>query len=168
MASADLTAARLRQLLHYDQLTGVFTWLQRTSNRIKVGDVAGSIDSNRYRVIVIDGKHHGAHRLAWLYVNGVWPNGEIDHEDGCRDNNRWKNLRDGTKMFNLENQRGPHRDTTSGYLGVSWNTQRDKWKATIWDRSRGRQKHLGFFDDPKVAHEAYVAAKRLMHEGNTL
>ncbi len=48
MATHDLTAARLRELLHYDPATGVFTRKVRTSNRINIGDVAGTLRPDGY------------------------------------------------------------------------------------------------------------------------
>ena len=88
-----LTAARLRELLQYDPETGVFTRLVKTSNGIKVGDVAGTADARGYILIRVDGWLHLAHRLAWLHMTCEWPKGMIDHINGVRDDNRWSNLR---------------------------------------------------------------------------
>ncbi len=166
MASNDLTAARLRELLHYDPLTGIFTRLVRTSQNANVGDVAGSPDDAGYIRISVDGKRYRAHRLAWLYMKGEWPALHIDHEDTDTGNNRWLNLREATRSVNAQNQRRPHSDGASGYLGVTWEARRGRWSVRIWDGEHNR--HLGYFDDPKDGHAAYVAAKRQMHEGNTL
>lgn len=106
-----------------------------------------------------------AHRLAWLYVYGEWPNGDIDHIDGDRLNNRIANLRDVSRRVNLENQRRPKACNKSGFLGVK--TFRDqRFQARI--QVRGVQLHLGTFDTPHEAHAAYVAAKRNLHQGCTL
>ena len=88
-----LTAAQLRELLQYDPETGVVTRLVKSSNGIKVGDVAGTADARGYILIRVDGWLHLAHRLAWLHMTCEWPKGMIDHINGVRDDNRWSNLR---------------------------------------------------------------------------
>ena len=70
---AVITAERLRAILHYDPETGIWTWLIAASNNVKVGDVAGSKEKQGYWVIVIDYRRYKAHRLAWLYMTGEWP-----------------------------------------------------------------------------------------------
>jgi hypothetical protein len=72
-----LTVTRLREVLHYDPITGIFTWLVSLSNH--VGKVAGSLDGTGRVRIRVDGREYGAHRLAWLYMTGNWPVNEIDH-----------------------------------------------------------------------------------------
>jgi len=96
-----------------------------------------------------------------LYVNGVWPNNVVDHKNGDRSDNRWCNLRDCTQSVNIQNLKGPRRDNRSGYLGVSPNGKR--WNAMI--RVNKKRHYLGTFDTPSEAYEAYITAKRRMHEG---
>lgn len=165
MAASDLTAARLRELLAYDPLTGLFHWLVK-KGRMKPGDQAGSVKHHGYVGICIDGQHYMAHRLAWLYVHGEWPKGEIDHKFGQQTDNRICVLRDGSPQFNRENMRKPHRDSVSGYLGVSWSRDRKKWLARICHK--GKVTVIGAYKTPKGAHAAYVRAKRKIHMGNTL
>jgi hypothetical protein len=74
-----LTQERLKHLLHYNPDTGVFTWVQRASKSVRVGNSAGSKNKSGYIDIRIDKSLHKAHRLAWLYIYGVCPNGKIDH-----------------------------------------------------------------------------------------
>jgi hypothetical protein len=78
-----VTAERLRELLHYDPETGLFMWVVSTSNRGRAGAVAGS-NFHGYRCIGIDGHHCLSHRLVWLWTEGEWPKGEIDHINGAR------------------------------------------------------------------------------------
>lgn len=42
MSNSYTTAERLREVLHYDPETGVFTWRAPTTNRVQVGDQAGA------------------------------------------------------------------------------------------------------------------------------
>ncbi len=114
----DLTADRLRTLLSYNPETGVFTRNIRTSNRINVGDVAGSATEGGYWAIKIDGKSIKSHRLAWLYTYGCWPTNEIDHINGDPADNRIENLRDVSHEHNTQNTRRPRIDNASGFLGV--------------------------------------------------
>ncbi|MCK9994454.1 MAG: hypothetical protein Dbin4_02974, partial [Alphaproteobacteria bacterium] len=103
MKMAELTQSRLKELLHYDPDTGVFTRRVQTSSNARVGDVAGCLHPEGYRHIQIDGKRYAAHRLAWLYMTGEWPTNQLDHLNGVRDDNRWGNLREATHGQNQQN-----------------------------------------------------------------
>ena len=97
-----LTHERLLQLLTYDPVTGVFRW--RYSRRgCSAGAVAGRVKPDGYRQIMLDSRAYYAQRLALFYVTGEWPEREVDHKDGCRDNNAWSNLRDATRRQNMWN-----------------------------------------------------------------
>lgn len=162
----DLTATRVREVLAYDPDTGVFTWKVRTSNRAHLGAEAGRVGANGYRYLGLDGSLHLAHRLAWLYVHGVWPADMIDHIDGDRLNNRIANLRPADMRRNQQNRKGPQANNRSGLLGVSWSKQARKWHAQISDA--GQSHHLGYFACPEEAHAAYLDAKRRLHEYCTI
>lgn len=71
-----------------------------------------------------------AHRVAWVLMTGKWPDGEIDHDNGIRTDNRWVNLKDVTSVQNGRNQ-GIKSSNTSGYTGVSWHASSRKWRASI-------------------------------------
>ena len=158
-----ITHERLRELLHYDPESGVFTWLVRATKNIKIGDEAGDRDTHGYLAIRIDGKRYRAHRLAWLYMTGAWPVHEIDHINGIRDDNRLGNLREATRAENQQNQ-AVRRDSSSGFTGVSWDKWRNKWQAYI--KIAGRQRYLGRFPTAESAHAAYLAAKMKLHTFN--
>jgi len=51
-----ITAERLRDVLAYEKTTGLFRWRVRTSNRINIGDIAGSKHRDGFRKIAVDGK----------------------------------------------------------------------------------------------------------------
>lgn len=146
-----LSATCLRQALIYDPTTGVFTRAKQSSNRIKVGDIAGSPDAKGYLCIRVVGKTYKAHRLAWFYVHGEWPAGEIDHINHDRADNRISNLRDVTKSTNQQNRRAVRGYSKDG----------TRWKAQI--RVDGKFRHLGCFSTSQEAHAAYLAAKSEMH-----
>lgn len=170
MAAAILTVERLRELVHFDPETGIFTRRVRTAQRHQVGDRADFLitrgpNAGYYRVS-IDSQRFMAHRVAWLHVHGRWPDHDIDHIDGNRGNNQLSNLRDVRNVVNRENMRGPRADNSCGYLGVVFHAQSNRWRARI--QSHGRTSHLGMFDTPQQAHEAYVLAKRRIHEGCTI
>ena len=164
----NLTAEYLRSILHYDQETGFFTWLERADlpegaarnrwNGRFPGQRAGYLKSFKhtsYLVIRINGQPYRAHRLAWLYVTGEWPSGEIDHEDGDGLHNWFINLRDATRAQNSGNTRR-RSDNTSGFKGVGRKGKR--WVARVM--IDGRKLHLGTHDTPEEAHVAYVEAAK--------
>lgn len=165
--ASNLTHARLREVLAYDPLTGIFTWRVSTSKRIRVGDVAGGQPNKRgYVRIRVDGELFFAHRLAWFWMKGEWP-GLIDHRSTVGHQNWIKNLRDVTQKINAQNKRKATAKSRSGLLGVAYHAGRKKcWRAVI--NVDGKQVGLGGFTNKHKAHRAYIAAKRLYHEGCTL
>lgn len=160
-----LTAQRLWEVLSYDEATGVFTWraVPGTSNR-RVGKVAGTRHSSGYVHIQVDGVIYKAHRLAWLYVTGQFPNGVLDHDSGVRDGNAICNLADVNQTLNGQNRRRAQRNSQTGLLGAS--PHGDKFAAVI--KTNGKQRHLGLFATAELAHAAYVEAKRRLHPGGRL
>lgn len=155
-----LTAEYLRSILDYDPLSGIFVWRIRTSNRVKVGDIAGSVGNHGYIVIRIDGQNRLAHRLAWLYMLGTFPPDGIDHKDCDRQNNSWENLRHATGSQNQGNI-CKRADNTSGYRGVSWHKKSGKWQACV--KVSGKNYHLGFYDEPAYAAAVHAGAHKLIH-----
>lgn len=149
-----ITAVRLRELLHYDPETGVFTHrVGRKGRGTRAGDVAGRIrKQDGYRRIGLDHGRYVASRLAWLYMTGEWPAAEIDHINCVRSDDRFINLRPATRDENARNTRRPS-SNTSGLKGVSW--RGGKWRATI--KKDRKPIHIGFFASPEAAHAAYVA-----------
>lgn len=156
----ELTAERLRELLSYDPITGVFHWLVDASRSVKKGRVAGCKNTDGYLVIGINGKKHKAHRLAWMYAHGDWPTEEIDHRNGVRDANWIANLRKATHAENQQNI-GISPANSSGHKGVYWNKKSQRWRAYIYVGNR--QKYLGRFVDIAEAVAARAEAKAALH-----
>jgi HNH endonuclease len=152
-----LTIERLLELLTYDENSGKFTWKVPRRGNVVAGSLAGHIEKDGYVYIKIDGRKYLAHRLAWLFMTGAFPLGQIDHSNMCRSYNRWCNLRDATASQNQANVR-IRKDNKSGFKGVYWATNRKKWHAQITIDKRVR--FLGYFDDPSIAHSAYIAAAK--------
>jgi len=163
MAKTDLTAQRLRELLHYDPETGAFRWFKPRGKAAKT-PTAGSPDSGGYIKIGIAGRDYRAHRLAWLYVHGAWPCGQVDHMDGNPGNNAINNLRDVHQAINQQNQRSAHADSEHGLMGVT--KRKTGWMARI--NIEGVHHYLGMFPSQESAHAAYLSAKRTWHAGCTI
>lgn len=150
----ELTAERLRELLHYDPETGVFTWKVTLSRRASAGSIAGAYGANKgYTPISVLKRKYQAHRLAWLYMRGVWPPEDLDHINRDRSDNRLANLRLASRTENSQNA-NLKRNNTSGCKGVSWHIQSGRWRAHLM--LNRRQIHLGLFD----AFDDAVAARK--------
>jgi hypothetical protein len=158
-----LTDEGIRELVSYDPTTGHFYWLVNRRGQARMGNRAGH-QSHGYLVIKLCGKRVQAHRLAWRLVHGKWPTLDIDHINGDRADNRIANLREVPRAVNLQNRRSAHTRSLSGLLGVKKN--HNGWSAAI--TTHGKTVRLGTFKTPIEAHTAYIAAKRQLHEGNTL
>jgi len=151
-----LTHDRLKGLLRYDPITGLFVWLvSKTPNGVP-GEVAGSKNkANGYIYIGIDGKIYLAHYLAWFYQMGEWPSHEVDHRDLRHDNNKWVNLRPATPVQNCMN-RPKRADSKNPYKGIR--KKGNRWQACI--SINKKRKLLGTFATAEDAHQAYAAAAR--------
>ena len=160
-----MTQNELKQLLHYEPSTGIFTWLE-SRGRIKAGTIAGSKQKYGHLAVKIDGKNYHLHRLAWLYVYGKLPDDMIDHINGISNDNRIDNLRDVTNTINQHNQKTAHANSKSGLIGACWNEQNKAWKSQI--THQGKVIYLGLYKTAQLAHEAYLTAKRKLHIGCTI
>ena len=155
MTDVILTQYRLKSLLNYNPTTGIFT-------RVGNGNVAGSINSEGYRNVYVEHKLYKAHRLSWLYVYGKWPKDQLDHINNNRADNRICNLRECNNRLNQQNLEKSKTNNKCGLLGVFFCKRTQKYCASI--RNYGKLKHLGYFEDKFVAHEAYLKAKADIHE----
>jgi len=156
----------VKRLLSYCPSSGVFRWIAHYQGHTP-GEVAGWSHSAGYLVISIFKVKVYAHRLAFAFINGAFPADVVDHINGNPKDNRITNLRDVSQRINTENKSSPiNTRSTSGLLGVHWNSQRGMWNAQI--KSFGEKKHLGFFKDKQEAQRVYIEAKRVLHEGCTL
>lgn len=151
----------------YDPATGVFTHTRPIAKGwfTPPGTPAGTKTKSGYIRISLNGRGVFAHRLAWLIVYGAPPNGYIDHINGDRSDNRIVNLRVVDKAMNAQNRQGANCNNSHGFLGVTYRP-RQGWLAQIG--IDGRQKVLGYFDNPEEASATYMAARRALHAGNTL
>lgn len=137
-----LTQKRIKELLNYDPNTGFFIWRVSSTYRAKKGDLVGNMDDMGYVRTSIDGKKYRLHRLAFLYMNGFFPEHQVDHKNRVKNDNRWVNLRHVTRSCNLQNQKINNKNT-SGFTGVS--KCRNKWRAYI--KISGKRINLGFYKD---------------------
>ena len=155
--------ARLKSALNYDPKTGEFVWRVRRRSYagcVVPGDVAGSPAKDRdggiHINIGVDGKTYKAHRLAWFFMTGKRPIGDIDHKDGVRTHNRWSNLRPATRGQNNHNRAKITASNVSGKTGVSWVAGRNQWMSRIVVDHKII--HLGMFSRDKLS-DAVVARR---------
>ena len=146
-----LTQDYLMQILTYDAESGLFYWNKETSKRLIKESVAGT-EHEGYIRIGIDKKLYRAHRLAWLYIYGKFPDSQIDHINGIKTDNKIQNLRLATNSQNCSN-REKQSNNTSGYKGVCFIKSKEKWRARIG--YSGKKIDIGFFDTAKEASYAY-------------
>lgn len=162
--NCTLTQASLKEILYYHPGTGQFVWLQDRDRNKVMGTLAGWVTERGYLKISINAKTHKAHRLAWLYMYGEWPD-EIDHVDGNKLNNKISNLRNVSRAINCQNlKKARANNLSTGLLGTARNGR--KFQANI--QFEGKQRYLGTFGTPEEAHDAYLLAKRVMHPGCTI
>jgi hypothetical protein len=159
-----LDHAYLKERLHYDPSTGVFTWLAhkelpKTWNIRYAGTPAGSVNANLsgYRKITISIRktNYLASRLAWFYVTGSWPSAQLDHINHDSLDNRFANLREVSNTENSKNRSLEARNK-SGATGVRYRKNVDRWDCHIG--VAGRHVHGGRF---KTFEEAVAKRKEL-------
>jgi hypothetical protein len=159
------TQSRLKELFIYDPETGHFRYALARRG-IKVGDVAGTPHSGGYIKMCVDRCYTFAHRLAWVYMTGELPTGDIDHINGIRTDNRFANLRHVSRMVNLQNRKSAGRNNKStGILGA-YPSFGGRFTSRI--RLNKQDIYLGTFATAEEAHQRYLEAKRIAHEGCTI
>ncbi len=163
----------LRQFLRYDDETGILYWrergadgmvacfrysaerMARTWNSRHAGRPAGHVNRQGYVKVLLQGQIHSAHRIVLAMKHGAWPEGEVDHINGDKADNRISNLRVVTHQQNARN-RPLRRDNMSGVSGVG--LFRGKWRASIKGDSN-EPIFLGEFDTLEDAAEARRSAE---------
>lgn len=156
----NLTQEKLKEMLNYDHITGLFAWNGEPRRGVKIGGVAGSAVSSGHIKICIGGKQYYAHRLAWLYMEGYFPEIGIDHKDMDPSNNIFSNLRLASKQCNARNT-GSMKNSTSGIKGVTWDKKNGKWKAQI--AVNRKTKNLGRYKDFHDAVCARLAGEQCLN-----
>jgi hypothetical protein len=137
----------------FEYIDGDLYWIVKPCRNMPIGMKAGTLRKDGYIGIYVDKKYIFAHRAIWEMRNGAIPAGlVIDHIDGNRSNNRIDNLRVCTFQQNHFNRK-PRPDNKSGFRGVSWHKQKQKWVAQITIDKKS--KFLGFFTNPEEAYAAY-------------
>lgn len=154
-----LTYERLREQLTYNPETGEFRWAVR-KQKVKLGSVAGKVKKSGYIEIRLDLLSYQAHRLAWLYMTGKWPLGDIDHINRNPGDNRFENLREASRSQNLCNV-GALATSATGVRGVDLHKASGKYRARI--RANGKRIELGLFTTLGEAKEAYAVARNAHH-----
>lgn len=154
----DPSHERLHELFHYDANSGELLRKVRVSNA-HAGTLAGTTNSCGYRIVRVDGKMIGTHRIAWIMTYEKIPDEtEIDHIDCDPLNNRISNLRLASRLQNTINRK-KHKNNSSGFKGVCMDPYRSKsnpWRARIIVNKKTI--NLGMFPSPEDAHEAYKKA----------
>lgn len=160
-----VSPSRVREVLEYFSDLGTFRWRYRPSagavgqgwNGMHAGKQAGYYRPDGYLQVKVDDFAFLGHRAAWAYVYGAWPENRIDHINLNRSDTRIVNLREATDTENLYN-RPVQISSKTGLKGVV--PYKGKWRAKI--THDGKCYHLGKFNTPDAAHEAYcIAAVRL-------
>lgn len=159
----EFTAAFVSERISYDPETGEF--LRKACHRSALVSKPAGTPHRGYLSIGVGGRNFRAHRLAWLLMTGDWPTAGVDHINGDRSDNRWCNLRLASASLNNQNVRRPRKSNKLGFLGVH-PSRRGTYAAQI--SHNGRLVWIGRFATPEEAHAAYLAKKRLLHEGCTI
>ena len=157
----EVTQQLVREIVHYDPESGVFTWLKKyspKSTRIHVGQQAGGLGRDGYIRINIAGVTVGAHRLAFLYMDGYLPEQSVDHVNRNRADNRWANLREATQQCQMRNK-SMMRNNSSGITGIYWCKVKRKWRVEIGEQ---RSRFVGLFSDLLDAAYARFAAEQCL------
>ena len=153
----DISLEKVKSLLDYDPCTGVFTW-KVTKRRMVKGAVAGFMTSTGYKRICILGHELKAHRLAWFYVYGCWPDGELDHINRNRIDNKISNLRNASRSVNSHNRSCINK---TGHLGIFYNKSKTKYTAGIGYNNVFYR--FGTFENIEDAIAAYKEAESKMY-----
>lgn len=145
--------------LNYDPISGWLTWIRKPSNKVIIGNRAGTqVNGRDNRIIHLFGEVYIEHRLIWFMQTGKWPVGDIDHIDHNESNNAWNNLREVSHAENTLNL-SKRKDNTSGVIGVQ-KTKRGTWLTEIQNKQLNVRKSKTF----KTFEEAVAMRKQWEQE----
>lgn len=153
-----LTQKYLKEHFDYSPFTGSLLWKKPTGPRVKVGDRAGYFCGGYMRIEIFGSRRLG-HRVIWLMHHGEEPEGQIDHINGIRDDNRISNLRCVSQHENLKNK-SIYKNNTSGVIGVCWHKGNKKWRVTA--AINKKPKTVGYFDDMELAELVSVEVREML------
>jgi len=151
--------AALKFWVTYNPDTGEFFWLRGQRKGRRAG--TAPTRTRTYRRVWIEGAEYLEHVLAWFYMTGNWPVGQIDHINRNRDDNRWCNLRDVPPEINALNKSW-YSSNSTGFKGVAYCPRNGRWSASI--KRFGRQRWLGYHTTPHAASKAFKEADRKWYE----
>lgn len=152
-----ITQKRLKEVFDYNGETGMFTWKITKSSKSIKGNLAGSVSDKGYLTVRIDGGFYRLHRLAWLYITGSHPEGQIDHIDRNKTNNKFNNLRITSNTENCRNKT-MNKSNTTGVTGIYWRKSTKKWQVSI--KVNYKSVHIGCFNNLKDAITARKDANK--------
>jgi HNH endonuclease len=160
----DFSLDQLKEKLLYIPETGLFYYSGKPRPKIKIGAICGTLRKDGYLSTTLNNKEYLLHRLAYLWCFGYLPSDEVDHIDGNKVNNKIDNLRIVTRTQNNQNRIRAGTNSSTGVLGVR--THKDKFIASL--RHNKQSVYLGIFETAEIAYNAYVEAKRKLHEACTI
>lgn len=141
--------------MRYDTETGKAHWtIQDRTHRL--GAEVGYVDWAGYRSVILLGCRIKYHRVVWLIHHGYLPEGNIDHINGVKDDNRIENLRIATAAQNVHNRIRTGKYATGVYKG-----RQGRYIARI--EHNGRKVYLGYYDTEAEAAAAYAGASIIAH-----
>jgi hypothetical protein len=111
-----ISQQELKDLLHYNPLTGLFTWKVSRGGFATKGNVCETLESKGYIQIKIKGVLNMAHRLVYLYLFGFIPE-QVNHKNGIRNDNRLINLEISNQKHNMR-RKFKYKTNKSGVIGV--------------------------------------------------
>jgi hypothetical protein len=152
----ELPIERLHEVFWVSFDTGIVTWKSAPARCVKVGSIVGVKRQTGHLWVQIDGKAIALHRIIWAMHYNVWPNGMIDHINQNPKDNRICNLRIASKSQNAANISKAPITNKTGYKNVSFNKKTNKYVSYI--TSNSKRHHLGLFETPELAYNAYILA----------
>jgi hypothetical protein len=151
---------KIAKILDYNPKTGKFFRKLNTSPNGRIGEVKGYITGRKYRKTSVGGIQFYDHQLAWLLFYLKWPETQIDHINGNRQDNRILNLREVTVSQNALN-RSYQANSKTKHKCVHWKPDKKKYRVKIG--ICGKYHHIGYFKSLDEAIGARDKAIKKLH-----